>query len=75
MRYLIAMVCAVIAALISAVYFASPIASWAVRQFTFDSPDTVANLHAATFMLVNVAALAAGFLIGWIFGRSWREVE
>jgi vancomycin permeability regulator SanA len=73
MRFLIAMVCAVIAAALATFYAAMPIASWAVRQFTFDSPDTVATLHAAVFMLVNLTALVAGFVIGWAAGARWRD--
>ena len=73
MRYLIAMAMAILFAAVAALYFSSPFASWVVRQFTFDGPDTVASLHAATFMAANVAALVAGFLVGWGFGRPWAE--
>ena len=37
-------------------------------SYTFDSPDTVADLHAAVFMLSNLAALLIGWIVGWIVG-------
>ena len=74
MRYLIAMLVAIAFAATATLFISSPIASWVVRQYTFDSPDSVANLHAATFMVCNVAALLFGFLVGWGLGRPWRQV-
>ena len=47
---------------------ASRLANWVVNQYEFDSPDTVADLHAAVFMGCNVGALLIGWLIGWIVG-------
>jgi hypothetical protein len=73
MRYLIAIIVAVIFAGAATVFISSPIATWVVRQYTFDSPDTVANLHAAVFMLSNLAALVIGFIAGWILGTPFRE--
>ncbi len=73
MRYLIAMVTAVLCAAIATLWISSPVASWIVRQYEFDTPDTVAQLHAAAFMVTNVVALVFGFLAGWVAGRPWRE--
>jgi hypothetical protein len=73
MRYLLAMAVAILFAAVAAVAVSSPIASWVVRQNTFDGPDTVANLHAAVFMACNVIALVAGFMVGWALGWRWRE--
>jgi uncharacterized membrane protein YjgN (DUF898 family) len=73
MRYLVAMLVAIAAAALATVYVSSPVASWVVRQYTFDSPDTVASLHAATFMACNLAALVLGFLIGWGLGRPFAR--
>lgn len=75
MRYVIAMATATIAALLASLFIASPIASAVVRNFTFDSPDTVASLHAAVFMAVSASALVLGFLIGWVAARRWRELD
>ena len=73
MRYLLAMATAILFAAIAAMYVSSPIASWVVRQNTFDGPDTVANLHAAVFMASNIAALICGFALGWGLGFRWAE--
>jgi hypothetical protein len=71
MRYILAMVTAIVCAALATVYVSTPVASWVVRQFTFDGPDTVATLHAATFMACNVAALVLGFIVGWGLGRRF----
>jgi hypothetical protein len=73
MRYVVAMTVAMICAALATLYASSPVASWVVRQFTFDSPDSVASLHAAAFMACNLAALAAGFLLGWGLGRPFAR--
>jgi hypothetical protein len=41
MRYAIAMITAILFAALATLFLSTPIASWVVRQFTFDSPDTV----------------------------------
>jgi vancomycin permeability regulator SanA len=68
-RYVIAMLCGLAATLAAAVFASGPIASAVVRQFEFDSPDTVAALHTAVFMGANLLALVLGWLIGWGLGR------
>lgn len=74
MRYVIAMFTATLCAALATFFVATPVASWVVRQFTFDGPDTVANLHAATFMACNLVALGLGFLLGWRLGRRFATV-
>jgi Sec-independent protein secretion pathway component TatC len=71
MRYVIAIVVAVLFVMTAILFFAAPIASFLVRQFTFDSPDTVADLHAAAFLLTAFGALVLGFLVGWLIGRPF----
>lgn len=68
MRYLVAMVFAIVAAGLAMFFVSSPIATWVVAQFTFESPDEVADLHTLVFMATNIAALLIGFLIGWVVG-------
>jgi hypothetical protein len=74
MRYVIAMLVAIPVALAATMYLSSPIATWFTALFTYDDPDTVADVHALAFMVSNVGALAVGWTIGWwlggaIFGR------
>ncbi len=73
MRYLIAMMVAAVAALFATLFLSGPIASAVVRQFTFDSPDSVANLHAAVFMGFNIVCLGLGWVAGFGFGRRWDD--
>ena len=73
MRTLVAMGFACAAALIMTLFIASPLANWVVRQYTFDSPDSVADLHSAVFMGTNLFALLAGWTLGWMFGRRYGD--
>ncbi len=75
MRYLIAMICAVVAAGTTTVFVSSPIASWAVSKFAFESPDEVADLHSLVFMGVNLLGLAVGWAIGWWLGGFGEKSE
>ena len=68
MRYVYAMAGAVVLALLATLFVSVPLANWVVDRFEFDSPDTVADLHSAAFMLGNLAALLIGWVIGWIVG-------
>lgn len=72
MRYLIAMVVAVLFAGAATFLISSPIASAVVRSMTFESPDSVANMHAFVFMTVNAAALVTGFVVGWGLGVKFK---
>lgn len=72
MRYLIAMVTAALFAATAMFFVSTPIASAVVRSMTFESPDAVANMHAAVFMLSNVAALVVGFIVGWGLGARFK---
>jgi hypothetical protein len=68
MRYVIAMAGAIVVALLVTLFVSQPLASWVVEQFTFDSPDTVADLHTAVYMLSNLTGLLIGWIVGWIIG-------
>ena len=68
MRYVIAMVFAIAVAVLATIFVSPRIASFAVGQFTFTSPDEVGALDDGVFMASNVVALLAGWLIGWWAG-------
>jgi phosphate/sulfate permease len=68
MRYVIAMVFAVIGAALMMKFVSSDVASMIVASRRFDNPDDVADMHTALFMGFNLAGLIAGWVIGWIFG-------
>jgi hypothetical protein len=71
MRYLIAMIFAIVGAAAATVFISSRVATWIVSRQTFDSPDEVANLHALVFMAVNILGLVTGWTIGWWLGRGF----
>ena len=68
MRYLIAMLVAVVAAVLVTVVVSPQLASMAVGRFTFDSPDEVGNLEDGVYMLSSLSALLVGWVIGWLAG-------
>lgn len=72
MRYLIAMIFAIICAAAATVFVSSPVATWVVDQMAFESPDEVADLHSVVFMSVNLVGLAIGWTIGWWLGNFER---
>lgn len=69
MRYLVAMICAAALAAVTTLFVATPVASWIVAQFKFESPDQAADLHSGMFLLVNLLAMMIGWTIGWALGR------
>lgn len=68
MRYLIAMVLAVIVGVLVTLYVSPHLASLAVSRFSFDSPDEVGNLEDGVYMLSNLLAVLVGWVIGWFIG-------
>jgi fatty acid desaturase len=68
MRYVIAMIFAIIGAALMMRFASSDIATLVVASRRFESPDDVADMHTAIFMLMNVVGLVAGWILGWIFG-------
>jgi hypothetical protein len=68
MRYLIAMAAAIVLALLATLFVSPPLADAIVNRFTFESPDEVADLHSAVYMLTNLAGLLIGWIIGWFAG-------
>jgi hypothetical protein len=68
MRYVIAMVFAIIGAALMMKFVSSDVATTLVATRKFTSPDDVADMHSALFMALNLAGLIAGWVLGWIFG-------
>ena len=73
MRYLIAIICGIAGALAATILVSSAVASWVVARFTFDSPDTVNDLHSFVFMATNLAGLVVGWTIGWSLGARFEK--
>ena len=75
MRYLVAIVCAVIGAFLATVFVSSPVASMIVGTQRFSDPDQVADLHAAIFMAINLVGLLVGWAAGWLIGGRLAGAE
>jgi F0F1-type ATP synthase membrane subunit c/vacuolar-type H+-ATPase subunit K len=70
MRYVIAMLFAIIGAALMMAFLSSNLASAIVATQRFTSPDDVADMHTALFMAFNLAGLIAGWTIGWLIGAA-----
>jgi hypothetical protein len=68
MRYVIAMLAAIIMAALATIFLSPILARLAVAQFTFTSPDEVGNLEDGVFMAGNFIALLLGWWLGWLLG-------
>jgi hypothetical protein len=72
MRYVVAMVSAAGFALVATLFLSQHVAGWIVRQYTFESPDGVNDLHSSGYMATSIAALIAGWIFGWVMS-GWLE--
>jgi uncharacterized membrane protein YbjE (DUF340 family) len=70
MRYVVAMVFAIIGAALVAVFLSSDVADWVVSHQGFDSPDDADSMHMGVYMASNVAGLIIGWLVGWTVGGA-----
>jgi len=70
MRYVVAMVFAVIGAALASVFLSSQVADWVVLRQSFESPDDADSMHMLVYMGANVAGLILGWLVGWTIGGA-----
>lgn len=75
MRYVIAMVFAIVVAFAAMMLLSSHLADWYVDHRTFEDSDTVADAHAIVFMVSNFLALLVGWGIGWAVGGAVVKPE
>jgi hypothetical protein len=66
MRYVIAMIFAVVVAAVFTLHVGSPAATWAVDKMAFDNPDQVSDMHSFIFMATNFLGLLIGWGLGWM---------
>ena len=65
MRYVIAMLFAVVGAGLAAVFISPHVTTWVLSHMTFESPDDAATMDMLAYMGSNVAGLIVGWLAGW----------
>jgi hypothetical protein len=73
MRYVVAMVFALIVAALAAVLLGGSAADWVVARNSFESSDDAENLHMLVFVGTIAAGLLVGWLVGWIIGGGRSE--
>jgi phosphate/sulfate permease len=75
MRYLVAIICAVVGALLATMFISSTVATKVVSWQRFNDPDEVATMHATIFMAINTLGLLIGWAVGWLIGRRIDRAE
>ena len=65
MRYLVAIILAIVGAWLAMQFLSGPVANWAALQFKFESSDDAENINQLAFMAVNLAGLVVGWTVGW----------
>lgn len=73
MRYVVAIVFALIGAALAAVFLGSSVADWVVAHQSFDSSDDAENMHMLAFVGSLAAGLIVGWLVGWVIGGAGRS--
>ena len=72
MRYLVAIVFAIVGAALAMKFLSGPVADWAALQFKYESSDEAENINQLAFMAVNLAGLIVGWTIGWVIAGPLR---
>jgi hypothetical protein len=70
MRYLVAMIFAVIGAALAILFVSSQVADWVVAHRAFESSDDAENLHMLVFIACNFGGLVLGWLVGWVIAGA-----
>lgn len=73
MRYVIAMVCAVITTGLAMKFLSGPVADWAARLQYYESSDSAETINQLAFMATNLAGLIVGWTIGWALGAPFDK--
>ncbi len=68
MRYVLAIVCAVLAGLFVAAQFSTQITSDIIAGTKFQSPDDVEDMHAILMIVIPLLGAVAGWIAGWLVG-------
>ncbi len=73
MRYLVAIVFAIVGAALAMHFLSGPAADWVALQMKYESSDEAENINQLAFMAVNLAGLIVGWTVGWIIGGPLRS--
>jgi hypothetical protein len=80
MRYLVAIIFALVGAFIAIKFLSGPVANWATFGPKFESSDDADNLNQLVYIGVNLVGMIVGWTIGWAIGgplsrRSGRRPQ
>ncbi|MBX9861861.1 MAG: hypothetical protein K2Y42_03830 [Hyphomicrobium sp.] len=73
MRYLVAIIFAIVGAALAMHFLSGPVADWAALQLKYESSDEAENVNQLAFMIVNLAGLIVGWAVGWVIGSPLRS--
>ncbi|MFA5949371.1 MAG: hypothetical protein WC807_03725 [Hyphomicrobium sp.] len=68
MRYLVAIIFAIIGAALAMKFASGPVSDWAALQLKYESSDEAENVNQMAFMAVNLLGLIVGWAVGWAVG-------
>lgn len=68
MRYVIAILCAIVAGYFVATQYAPDMANAMIKSSKFESPDQVDDYEALLKISIPLIGAAVGFLFGWVIG-------
>ena len=75
MRYLFAILGAILGAGLVAFFVGSPVADWAVTKQNFGDPIEVDRMHMWIFLATMLAGLLSGWALGWGIGGRFEAEE
>ena len=75
MRYVIAMVCAVVMTVLAMRYLSGPVSNWVALQASYESSDTAEAVNQMAFIFSNLFGLMVGWTIGWFIGAPFDRKD
>lgn len=75
MRYVIAMVCAIITTVLAMKFLSGPVSNWLALQQYYESSDSAETVNQMSFMATNLVGLIVGWTIGWALGAPFADKD